>query len=162
MPILFVLLVLVPIAEIFVLFQVGGLIGFWPTVGFTILTAALGSSLARVQALRVWADWSASLSRLESPTHSVLEGVMILIGGVLLLTPGFLTDALGFSLLIPWTRHLFLAPVNRLVQQHIHKLKVRRIDLSGGGRRPGFRAEARPDVVDTTYESIDEEPRQLR
>jgi len=162
MPVLFVLFVGLPIAEIFVLLEVGARIGFWPTVGFTILTAALGSALARTQALRVWADWSSSLSRMESPTHSVLEGVMILVGGVLLLTPGFLTDAIGFSLLIPWTRQALLRPVRGLVDQHMEKLKVRRIDLSGGvggAGSPGGADSTRShlDVVETTSEAVDED-----
>lgn len=157
MPVFFLLLVVVPILEIFVIFKVGGLIGFWPTVGFTILTAALGSSLARLQALRVWADWSNSLKRMESPAHSVLEGLLILVGGVLLLTPGFITDAIGFSMLLPWTRSLLLRPVKRLVDKHLSKLRV--INLGSQGAAP--RGE-RPDVVDTTYESIDESPPRLK
>jgi UPF0716 protein FxsA len=170
MALLFILLVVVPITEVFLLFQVGGLIGFWPTVGIVIFTAALGSSLARAQALRVWADWSASMSRLESPTHSVLEGIMILVGGVLLITPGFLTDTLGFLLLIPWTRRALLGPANRIVQAHVKKLTIRRLDFGGGaGGMSGVEfhhrtsASRRPsNVVDTTFESIEEEPPQLR
>ncbi len=150
---LFLVLFVVPLLELYVLFQVADRVGFWPTVGFTILTAVLGSALARGQAARVWADWSRSLQRLESPATPVLEGLLILVGGVLLLTPGFLTDGFGFGLLIPWTRKLALVPAERAVKRYIDRLTVVRYGSwgdAGAGRRV--------DVVETTSEPI-EEPR---
>lgn len=136
-------LTVVPLLELYLLFQVGAQIGFFPTVAFTILTAALGSALARTQALRIWADWQANLSRLESPAQSVLEGLMILVGGVLLLTPGFLTDGLGFLLLLPWTRRFLAAPLRKAVEKHFTAVRI------GHARANPF-SRHRPDVVDTT------------
>lgn len=157
MPYLLLMLTVVPLAELYLLFQVGSNIGFFPTICFSIFTAALGSYLARRQALVVWTDWSQSLSRLESPAHSVLEGLMILVGGVLLLTPGFLTDAMGFSLLIPWTRTRMRRPVQRAVDAHLQRARASRsfVIHSTVARR------AAPDVVDATFERLDDEPRQL-
>jgi UPF0716 protein FxsA len=143
----FLFLTVVPLLELYLLFSIGAKIGFLPTVAFTILTAALGSALARHQALRVWGDWRASLERLEPPTHTVLEGILILVGGVFLLTPGFLTDGFGFFLLIPWTRKLLLRPFQAAVGRHFRTLRVGRPD---GG-------PVRPDVVDTTAEDLSEE-----
>jgi UPF0716 protein FxsA len=153
-----VMLTVVPLAELYLIFQVSARIGFLPTVAFTILTAVIGSALARVQALRVWADWSRSLERLELPAHSVLEGLLILVGGVLLLTPGFITDAMGFLLLIPWTRRLVLGPLKRAVDRYLARAR-------GSKRFVIHTQRIRPpqpgDVVDTTYDTIEDEPRQL-
>jgi UPF0716 protein FxsA len=143
---LIIVLTVVPLLELYLLFEIGAKIGFFPTVAFTILTAMIGSALARRQALAVWSDWSESMQRLESPAHSVLEGLMILVGGVLLLTPGFLTDGIGFLLLIPWTRALLLRPLRSAVDRHLAKLRlVRAHDGPFSGRSHG----AGP-VVDTT------------
>jgi UPF0716 protein FxsA len=153
-----VMLTVVPLAELYLIFQVSSRIGFLPTVAFTILTAVIGSALARFQALRVWADWSRSLQRLEVPEHSVLEGLLILGGGVLLLTPGFLTDAMGFLLLIPWTRRLVLGRLKRAVDKHLARARASQRFVIHTQR---IRPSQPGDVVDTTLETIEDEPRQL-
>lgn len=127
-------LTIIPLVELYLLFAIGGKIGFLPTVGLTILTAVIGSALARRQAIEVWADWSESMQRLESPAHSVLEGLLILVGGVLLLTPGFLTDAVGFALLIPWTRKIVLLPLRSAIERHLTKMRVVRFGQSSFSR----------------------------
>jgi UPF0716 protein FxsA len=98
---LLLLFLAVPVIEIALFIQVGGLIGLWPTLAIVVLTAVLGSWLVRTQGLRELARLQASFSELRDPTEPLANGAMILVAGVLLLTPGFFTDALGFALLAP-------------------------------------------------------------
>jgi UPF0716 protein FxsA len=158
--ILFIVLLLtvVPLVELYVLFQVGEKIGFLPTVGFTVLTAVLGSMLARAQAMRVWSDWTISLQELKSPTLSVLEGLLVLVGGVLLLTPGFITDALGFACLLPWTRRLLVKPLQAKVNLHLEKLRGSRSFVINTTR---VRHSQQGDFVDVSSEPSEGERRQL-
>jgi len=104
-PVLLLLFVLVPVVEIYFLIQVGGLIGALPTVLLVILTAVAGASLVRYQGLSTMGRLQATLARGEVPAVEMLEGMILLVGAVLLLTPGFVTDAVGFACLIPALRH---------------------------------------------------------
>ena len=92
---LFLLLVLVPIIEIALFIEVGGWIGTWPTIGIVILTALVGSILLRQQGIAALTDVQGRLERGENPGRMLAEGAMILVAGVLLLTPGFFTDGMG-------------------------------------------------------------------
>ncbi|NNK77594.1 MAG: FxsA family protein, partial [Litoreibacter sp.] len=92
---LFVLFVTVPIVEIALFIQIGGLIGLWPTLGIVILTAILGTILVRSQGLMALAQVRDNLNELRDPTESLAHGAMILASGLLLLTPGFFTDFVG-------------------------------------------------------------------
>jgi UPF0716 protein FxsA len=103
-PVLFLLFLLVPILEIYVLIQVGHWIGALPTVLVVILTAALGAALARHQGLATLQRLQATLARGELPALELFEGVILLVGALLLLTPGFITDLAGFACLLPVTR----------------------------------------------------------
>jgi UPF0716 protein FxsA len=102
MPLLILALIIgIPLIEIYLFIQVGGSIGVWPTIGLVILTAVIGTALLRQQGLATLARARADLDRQQLPVRELFNGVCLLIGGLLLLTPGFLTDALGFALLIP-------------------------------------------------------------
>lgn len=103
-PILFLLFLLVPLVEIWFLIVVGGVIGALPTVGLVVLTALVGAALARIQGLAIIGRLQATLARGEVPAFELLEGVLTLVGALLLLTPGFFTDAAGFICLFPVTR----------------------------------------------------------
>lgn len=108
---LFVLFLLVPLVEIYLLIQVGGVIGALPTVFLVVFTAVLGALLLRHQGLYTYARVQQALARGELPTVAMLEGVILLICGALLLTPGFFTDTLGFLGLIPPLRQWFILKV---------------------------------------------------
>jgi UPF0716 protein FxsA len=101
MRILFILFIIIPIIEMVLLIQVGSMIGVIPTVGLVLLTAVIGVTLLRQQGLDTLARLQSRLANGEIPGTELLEGAMLLIGGALLLTPGFFTDAIGFSCLIP-------------------------------------------------------------
>lgn len=104
MPLL-VLFVAIPLIEIALFIQIGGLIGLWPTIAVVVVTAMLGTWLVRQQGAHALLQLRRSFESLNDPTEPLAHGAMILFAGALLLTPGFFTDALGFALLIPPVRH---------------------------------------------------------
>jgi UPF0716 protein FxsA len=104
---LIILLVAVPVVEIWGLIAIGGRIGAWPTIALIVATGILGASLARREFRRVWAEAGRDLAAGRIPGRSVIDGLCVFAGGVLLLAPGFLTDILGILLLVPPTRTVF-------------------------------------------------------
>ncbi len=105
---LFPIFVVVTLAEIYVLVSVGQAIGGLSTVLLVIITAFIGSSLLRQQGWSTMAKAQQSMAEGRTPAIEMLEGVVILASGILLLTPGFLTDALGLLGLMPWSRRYFI------------------------------------------------------
>jgi UPF0716 protein FxsA len=101
---LLLIFIVVPIIEMMVLIEVGSLIGTLPTIGLVVLTAAVGVWLLRLEGMLTLRRFQEKLSRGELPETELLEGIMLLVGGALLLTPGFVTDAIGFTCLIPFLR----------------------------------------------------------
>lgn len=101
---LFLLFLAVPLIEIALFIQVGGLIGLWPTLGIVILTALVGTIMVRSQGTQALAQVQSSFSELRNPAEPLAHGAMILFSGALLLTPGFFTDVVGLLLLIPGVR----------------------------------------------------------
>ena len=93
-----------PILEIGVLIRVGGWLGLWPTLVIVILTAVLGTWMLRQQSTATLQVAQNRLQAGELPAQQIFEGLLLLVGGVLLVTPGFVTDAFGFVCLIPWSR----------------------------------------------------------
>jgi UPF0716 protein FxsA len=105
MPLLLVFVfIVVPIAELYVLLQIGQAIGVLPTIALLILDSVLGSWLMRSQGRAAWLRFNRALAEGRVPGREVIDGVLIIFGGALLLTPGFLTDILGLILLLPPTR----------------------------------------------------------
>jgi UPF0716 protein FxsA len=115
---LFVLFIIIPIIEITVIMQVGALLGVWPTVAIVILSAWLGAKYVRQQGLATLQSVQTKMAQGEMPSGEIVTGLMLLVAGVLLVTPGFVTDIFGLSLLIPAVRKAIAAQA----QQHI-KLK---------------------------------------
>jgi UPF0716 protein FxsA len=104
MQILFLCVLAIPFAEIYLLLQVGGLIGVFPTVLLVVFTAILGAWLLKQQGFATWQRFQSNLAQGSIPAYEMIEGPIILVGGALLLTPGFFTDLLGFACLIPALR----------------------------------------------------------
>ena len=98
---LFLLFIVVPLVEIYLLLEVGGIIGAAPTIGLVVLTAAAGAALVRAQGFSTIRQVRRSMEAGEIPAVAIVEGIFLLVAGALLLTPGFLTDAVGFGCLIP-------------------------------------------------------------
>ena len=105
---LFLLFILVPLVEIYFLIQVGSVIGAIPTIGLVVFTALLGAMLLRFQGMTTLQRTRMSMAEGQVPALEMLEGVLLLFAGVLLLTPGFFTDAIGFAFLIPPLRQALI------------------------------------------------------
>lgn len=150
-----VILIGVPLVELYLLLTLGELFGLGPTIALIVVTGVLGSAAARIEGLRVWRQWMKSLRELRSPAQSLLEGVLVLVGGVLLVTPGVLTDVVGLLLLLPWTRRLVARPLRRSIEAHIARGTVRVV--GGAARRGGSGQRSANGVVDTTGESVPED-----
>lgn len=104
---LIILFTVVPLVELALLIKLGNVIGLWPTIFIVIGTGVLGAALARSQGTQVISSIRAEVAQGRPPTGSLINGLLVLVGGVVLLTPGLLTDILGFSLLVPSTRNWF-------------------------------------------------------
>ena len=105
---LLLLFIAVPLVEIYLLLQVGGVIGAVPTIGLVVLTAAVGAVLVRAQGFSTIMQVRRSLDGGEVPAVAIVEGIFLLVAGALLLTPGFVTDAIGFGCLIPPLRRALI------------------------------------------------------
>ena len=142
---LFVLFIVVPIAELYVLIQIGQAIGVLPTIALLIADSVLGAALMRAQGRAAWLRFNAALAEGRVPGREVMDGALVIFGGALLLTPGFLSDFLGLILLLPPTRALVRGILvkrfaDRLVASAASGAQTR---VFGFGRPPGRRARGR-------------------
>ena len=103
---LFLAFTIIPVSEIYILIAIGGQIGILPSIGLVILTGIVGASLARSQGLKTLGRIRDSFQQGVVPGEELLNALLIAIAGIVLLTPGFLTDAVGLFLLIPTTQAL--------------------------------------------------------
>ncbi len=145
--------VLVPIIEIGLFIQIGSLIGLWPTLATVVLTAVVGTWLLRQQGFAALAQAREATRQQRFPVEPVIHGIFLLIAGLLLLTPGFFTDAIGFVLLVPPLRLAIAYGVWHRIKDH-----VQYIDPMGQARRqhhPGGQGGAGP-VIDG--EIVNEDP----
>ncbi len=131
---LLLLFTVVPLVELYILVRMGRLVGVWPTVAFVVLTGAAGAALARAQGLGVVRRIQGELQRGSLPTEALVDGLLILIAGAVLLTPGLLTDLLGFLLLVPQGR----TAVRRVVSRELdRRIRRREPDVIDAEWRPG-------------------------
>jgi UPF0716 protein FxsA len=119
---IFLLVLLIPFVEIYLLLKVGGIIGAFPTIFLVVFTAVLGTWLLRQQGFATFQRLQENLAKGTIPAYEMIEGPIILVGGVLLLTPGFITDILGFACLIPQLRRKIAQYIieNHLIQAGGH------------------------------------------
>ncbi len=104
---LLLLFVGLPLIELALLIKLGQLWGVWPTIGLVVITGIVGASLARIQGFLVYTRIQNELAQGRMPAEELIDGLLILVGGVVLLTPGILTDLFGFAMLLPLTRLFF-------------------------------------------------------
>jgi UPF0716 protein FxsA len=153
------LFIAVPILELYVIVKIGGLIGILPTLVLLFGMSLLGAILLRHQGRGAWQRFNRALAERRFPGREVADGLMITLGGALLLTPGFITDAVGLLLLFPPTR----AVARRILQAWA----ARRFVVGVGGMRGAPRYSSgpgpasRPYDFEGTAEEIDPEDRQL-
>ena len=135
LPLLVLLFIAVPIVELAVILQVGDWIGFWPTIALLIVDSILGAALMRSQSRAAWRRFNVAVSQGRPPAREVLDGVLVIFGGALLLTPGFVTDIVGICFLLPPTR----AVARRLLVRRFAGRMVASAATAGSARftRPG-------------------------
>jgi UPF0716 protein FxsA len=137
--IIFLFFLIVPFVEIYLLLKIGGIIGVFPTVLMVVFTAALGAWLLRKQGLSTWQRFQDNLNRGAIPAYEMIEGPILLVGGALLLTPGFFTDVLGFACLVPGIRQKF---ARYIIENHL-------INVQTGS--PFGQQKSQPDVIEGEF-----------
>lgn len=182
---LVLLLVVFPFLELYVLWNIGREIGFFPVLALTLASGVLGSALARREGRRVMGEWRRAIDELRPPEEGVLEAALIIGGALLLILPGVLSDVLGLLCLLP-TRRWLVGPLRRAFVRHIEngQLRVMSTGTPGAapwgapsspfGRQDPFgrttdpfaaaahaRRRSSGGVVDTTGEAVNDAPREL-
>lgn len=104
--VLILLFLMLPIAELYVIVELSGWIGIWPTLALLVIDSLLGAFIVRAQGRAAWLRFNETLRSGRVPAKETYDGIAIILGGALLLTPGFITDLFGFFLLVPGTRAL--------------------------------------------------------
>ncbi len=122
---LFILFTIIPIAELYLLLKIGGMIGAFNTVLIILFTAVIGAYLAKTQGFVVIRKINQALNEGRIPAQELLDGLFVLLGGFTLLTPGFLTDFIGLSMLFPLTRILYIKLAVRIIQNKIETAQWR-------------------------------------
>ena len=138
----------VPLVEIYVIIQVGQVIGAWPTVLLLVADSIFGSWLIKREGSRAWRALREALDRGRMPAKELADGGLILVGGTLMLAPGFVTDAFGILMILPLTRPVFRRLLTRLVG---NRMVVMGPGAPGTARRPGSGPKGpvvRGEVVD--------------
>lgn len=130
------LFTLLPALELYVLIRVGSVIGAGNTILIIIFTGILGAYLARLQGIMTLQKIQNNVNKGQLPNDALLDGLMILVGGIVLLTPGFITDITGFLLLIPLTRNLIKFFVKSSLERMMKEGKTIHIYQSGGYNNP--------------------------
>jgi UPF0716 protein FxsA len=116
---LILIFIVVPLIEILLLIEIGSRIGAFNTILVIVLTAILGASMMRQQGFTIMRNIQRDLSQGRMPTGELINGALVLVGGIVLLTPGFFTDAVGFILLIPATRGFIRKKIQLLIRRKI-------------------------------------------
>ncbi|TBW59486.1 membrane protein FxsA [Marinobacter halodurans] len=152
---LFFAFIVLPIVEMVVLIKVGGIIGVLPTIGLVLLTAVVGAALLRQQGLATLFRANQRLNSGELPAREVAEGLILAVGGALLLTPGFVTDTIGFLCLLPWTRQMFASyALKRMVVAGSSRSSFH---FTVGGQDPfGQTRPGDDDIIEGEYRREDE------
>jgi UPF0716 protein FxsA len=154
--VLVLLFIVVPIAELYVIIQVGEAIGVLPTLALLLADALLGSLLLRHQGRGAWRRFNEAIAQRRFPGKEVADGVLIVVGGTLLLAPGFLTDIVGLLLLIPPTRAIARSVLRRFT---VGRFAVVTVAAGGsgpfpGGGGPGPRGATRAYDFDASAEEV--------
>jgi len=150
---LILLFVVVPLAELYVIIQVGQAIGALPTIGLLLLDSLLGSWLLRAQGRTVWRRFREALALGRPPARETIDGALVILGGALMLAPGFITDAFGAVLLLP--------PTRAVVRRFLARNALRRLfgplgSVGAAADGAASRARTRQDYdVDATAREID-------
>ena len=150
---LFLLLLIVPLVEIGLFIQVGGFIGLWPTLFIVVATAVAGAMLIRLQGLHILSQIRNSVAAGQDPSTALLHGLLVFVSSLLLLTPGFFTDAVGLGLLFPQVRDFVIGIGKSAIVANAGTFTEFRW---GTGRNP------EETVIEGTARNVDTEQREER
>ena len=149
---------MIPILEVIVFIQAGQYIGILNTLLLTILTAIIGMSLLRVQGLQTFQNAQVKLQQNEAPLSELFDGLCLFAAGLLLLTPGFVTDSVGFLLFLPPVRALLKHNIKKLPGAVFQQTSFSSADMFEMEREEQRRRQS-PDIIDGEYEDITDENR---
>jgi len=150
------LFILIPLIELYFLLEISQFIGVFTTVMVIVFTGAAGVSIAKRQGYQVVNNIRSTLNAGKMPTDDLISALLILIGGVTLLTPGFLTDITGFLLILPGSRDLIAALVKKYFLKYVKENKVEVHYGNQFNQRRNFRNE-KDDYIDVEAEEVEED-----
>lgn len=153
-----VLFLIIPIIEIFFLLKVGDVIGIFPTIILVVLTAVIGAGLLRQQGLSTLTRLQRNIGQGKIPAQEMIEGVLLAVGGALLMTPGFVTDTMGFLCLLPFSRQTI---AKQIIKRSADKVKAGiNVKMGGFGSSASYSATSKKEsnVVEGEYTEIDDNP----
>ncbi len=152
---LFLLFTVVPVLELYLLIQLGGILGAGATVALVLTTGLLGATLAKREGGRVFGDWQASLQRGEMPKEGLVSSLLVLVGGIFLVTPGVLTDLFGIAMLVPPVRRAAARMLQGYVEKRFELKPMTPAGFVGAAAEAHVRAWAEPEageVIDVNAE----------
>lgn len=132
----FLAILLVPLLEVFVIVSVGRVIGAWPTIALLVFESALGAWLVRREGARAWGALRTALATGRMPSVELADAALVLVGGVLLLTPGFVSDVFGFAAILPFTRPLARGVLARVIARRLVTAGPTIVGSTAGGAGP--------------------------
>jgi UPF0716 protein FxsA len=145
MPLLVLLFILVPTLELILLIKLGSIIGALPTVAIVFITAVLGASLLRREGVSTLMKARQRLDSGQVPANELVEGALLVMSGAFLLTPGFITDTVGFACLVPSLRRQMAAAILKRVTLQMGSVAM-------GGSAPGPAAQSRGNVIEGEFQ----------
>ncbi len=166
MRILFILFIIIPVLEMWLLIQVGSFIGAMPTIALVLLTAMIGVALLKQQGLQTLLSANRKVNEGQIPLSEIGEGIMLAVAGALLLTPGFVTDCVGFLLLTPpvrkamirqWSGTVMAQTMKAAQQQNQGGVFYSYTEVRGRQRRPGSRTSRDVDVIEGEFQELDKD-----
>ncbi|MDB4974669.1 MAG: FxsA protein [Myxococcaceae bacterium] len=165
MPLLFLAFTVLPFLELFLLIRIGRVVGTGSTIAFVIAMGFVGAALARRQGRKVLLEWQEALAQGRVPEEGVLGGVLIFVGGLLLITPGVITDVAGLFCLLPPTRRAIARALSSHLERKVAVGQVQVVQMHDFGfpsarpaRQSGRPSSLRGDVIDTEGEEISNKP----
>jgi UPF0716 protein FxsA len=147
---LFLLFTVVPLVEPYLLVSIGRVLGTAPTIVLVLLTGAVGAWFARLEGARVIQRWQVAIARQQLPKDGLIDGLLIFVGGVLLITPGVLTDVAGLSMVMPLTRRPIAAMLRRWFERQVATGRVQVYASGYNARGP-----AGPGVIDVEGDVVE-------
>lgn len=155
---LFALFLIVPLIEISLFITVGGWLTLWPTLGLVLLTGIIGTTLMRWQGMQVLAELRGDMGQLQNPLSPLAHGALIVVAGLLLLTPGFFTDTIGFLLMVPAVRAVVIRWVGSKVQIQSFGQSFEAQSQMRSGPAPGSQGRGYGPIIDGEFHELDEDP----